>query len=190
MEWTELEETCKKCQKCPLGATRTKCVFGKGNKNAEILFVGEAPGRNEDEQGIPFVGAAGKLLDKLLDETGIKKENIYVANILKCRPPQNRDPLPEEENQCSDYLRNQIRLIKPNLIVCLGRIAAKKIISEDYMITKEHGQFIKKGHYVLTAVYHPAALLRDPRKMEDMKKDLINIKNLIDFNNKEKGETK
>ena len=139
------------------------------------MFVGEAPGAKEDETGIPFVGAAGKLLDKYLCAVGISREEVYIANILKCRPPANRDPLPEEQDACIEYLREQVRLIRPKVIVCLGRISAMRLIKPDFKITKEHGVFFKKNEYTLCAVYHPAALLRDPRKKEDMYTDMKNI---------------
>jgi DNA polymerase len=175
-EWEELYETCKSCTKCPLCETRTNVVFGTGNREARIMFVGEAPGEKEDASGIPFVGAAGRLLDRFLFAVDINRQDIYIANILKCRPPKNRDPLPAEEDACLDYLREQTRLISPEIIVCLGRIAAKRLIRPDYKITEEHGQFVKRGKYLITAVYHPAALLRDPRKNEDMLRDFKALK--------------
>lgn len=178
--WEELREECGKCQKCALGKTRTNCVFGTGNENADVLFVGEAPGEKEDLSGIPFVGAAGKLLDKYLYAVDIDRERVYIANILKCRPPNNRDPLPAEEEACLPYLREQVRLMQPKIIICLGRISAMKLIKPDFKITKEHGQWFKKGNYLMTAVYHPAALLRDPRKKEDMLLDMQNIKAKLD----------
>ena len=144
------------------------------------MFIGEAPGQKEDESGIPFVGAAGKLLDKYLDAVGIPREDVYIANILKCRPPMNRDPLPEEEDACIGYLREQVRLIQPKIIVCLGRISAMRLIRPDFRITREHGQFIRKGGLLMTAVYHPAALLRDGTKKEDMLLDFERIKEQLD----------
>ena len=175
MTWELLESTCAACQKCALGATRTKSVVGTGNRNADILFVGEAPGEQEDLTGTPFVGRAGQLLDRFLEAVDISREQVYIANILKCRPPQNRDPLPEEENACIDYLREQVRLIKPKVIVCLGRISAMRLIKQDFRITKEHGEWFEKNGYLMTAVYHPAYLLRDPRKKEDMLEDMKRI---------------
>ena len=180
MTWEELEEMCKTCTKCPLHQTRTNCVFGTGDRNADVLFVGEAPGEKEDLSGIPFVGAAGKLLDKYLEAVDIDRSRVYIANILKCRPPQNRDPQQTEQDQCIDYLRQQVKLIKPKIIVCLGRISAMRLIDPNYKITKEHGTIVKKGGYSMTAVYHPAALLRDPRKKEDMLTDMKKIKAYID----------
>ena len=175
MTWEILESTCAACQKCALGATRTKSVFGTGSREADLLFVGEAPGEQEDLTGTPFVGRAGQLLNKFLDAVNIPREDVYIANILKCRPPQNRDPLPAEEAACMDFLREQVRLLQPKLIVCLGRISAQKLIKPDFAITKEHGQWFEKNGYLMTAVYHPAYLLRDPRKKEDMLEDMKRI---------------
>ena len=177
---TELKEKCEKCRACPLWETRTNVVFGTGSENADVLFVGEAPGEKEDLSGIPFVGAAGKLLDKYLFAVGIDREKVYIANILKCRPPKNRDPLPSEEDACIEYLREQVRLIKPKVIICLGRISAMRLIKPDFKITQEHGKWFERGNYLMTAVYHPAALLRDPRKKEDMLADMEKIKAKLD----------
>ena len=180
MTWDQLYESCCSCQGCELGKTRTNCVFGTGNRDADILFVGEAPGEQEDLSGTPFVGRAGQLLDKYLYAVDIAREDVYIANILKCRPPKNRDPLPAEEEACIGYLREQVRLIKPKIIVCLGRIAAMKLIKPDFKISKEHGVWFEKGNFVMTAVYHPAALLRDPRRKEEMLTDMQEIKKKLD----------
>lgn len=180
MTWNELYEQCRKCDKCPLGKTKTNTVFGCGNQNARLMFVGEAPGEQEDKQGIPFVGAAGKLLDKYLDAVEILRDEVYIANILKCRPPHNRDPLPEEGDACIGFLREQVKLIRPEIIVCLGRISAMRLIKPDFKITREHGVIVKKGAFAMTAVYHPAALLRDPSKKEDMYRDMKKIKAYLD----------
>lgn len=149
------------------------------------MFVGEGPGENEDATGIPFVGAAGMLFDKYLEAVGIEREEVYIANILKCRPPNNRDPLPEEVDACIGFLRAQVKLVHPRIIVCLGRIAAIRLIHPDYRITKEHGTFVIKGGFAMTAVYHPAALLRDPSKKEDMLRDMKKIKLYLDGENKD-----
>ena len=178
--WNKLIEECNQCTACELHKTRTNCVFGTGNTNADILFVGEAPGDNEDKTGIPFVGRAGQLLDKFLFAVDIDREKVYIANILKCRPPKNRDPLPSEEDACIEFLRRQVRLINPKVIVCLGRISAMRLIKPDFKITVEHGKWFKKGNFLITAVYHPALLLRDPRKKEDMLADMKAIKAQID----------
>jgi DNA polymerase len=174
--WELLRAEAAACEKCELCKTRTNCVFGVGNENADILFVGEAPGDNEDKTGIPFVGRAGQLLDKFLYAVDIDREKVYIANILKCRPPKNRDPLPEEEDACIGYLREQFRLIRPRVVVCLGRIAAMRLIRPDYRITREHGQWVQKGGVWMTAVYHPSALLRDLSKREDMLRDMWSIR--------------
>lgn len=178
--WEELERNCRECTSCPLSKTRTNCVFGVGNKDARLMFVGEAPGETEDLTGIPFVGAAGKHLDKHLTAVGIDRDDVYIANILKCRPPKNRDPLPAEEDACMDFLRAQVRLIKPKIIVCLGRIAAMRLIDPQFRITAQHGKFYEKGPFTVCAVYHPSALLRDPAKNRDMYKDLKEIKKRLD----------
>ncbi len=176
MSLDELKQICAKCDRCDLCKTRTNCVFGVGNENADIMFVGEAPGEQEDLSGTPFVGRAGQLLDKFLYAVDISREDVYIANILKCRPPKNRDPFPCEEDACIDYLRQQVAMINPKVIVCLGRISAMRLIKPDFKITREHGMWFKKGNYLMTAVYHPAALLRDPRKKEDMLEDIKKIK--------------
>ena len=178
----ELKEKCAGCHACALGDTRTNCVFGVGNESAKLMFVGEAPGEQEDLTGIPFVGRAGQLLDKFLFAVDIPREDVYIANILKCRPPKNRDPLPDEEDACMPFLRQQVKIIKPKVIVCLGRISAMRLIKPDFKITSEHGTWFKKGDFLMTAVYHPAALLRDPRKKEDMLKDMQEIKRILDEN--------
>ncbi len=178
--WEKLRKECESCTACELCKTRTNCVFGTGNKSADVLFVGEAPGDNEDKTGVPFVGRAGKLLDQFLFAVDIPREKVYIANILKCRPPNNRDPLPAEENACIDFLRRQVKLIEPKIIVCLGRIAASRLISPDYKITREHGQFVKKGSFTMTAIYHPAFLLRNPAKKAEMLMDMKAIKAHID----------
>ena len=182
MEYTlkDLEKSCQACQKCALGATRTNLVFGVGNPNADLMFVGEAPGEQEDLSGTPFVGRAGQLLDKFLYAVDIERKDVYIANILKCRPPKNRDPLPEEEDACIGYLREQVKLIRPKVIVCLGRVSAMRLIKPDFKITQEHGVWFEKGDFLMTAVYHPAALLRDPRKKEAMLEDMKQIRAKLD----------
>ena len=180
LNWEALESRCSNCHNCPLGDTRTNLVFGTGNRNADLMFVGEAPGEQEDLTGIPFVGKAGQLLDRYLYAVGIPRESVYIANILKCRPPHNRDPQPSEEDACIGHLREQVKLIDPKIIVCLGRVSAMRLIKPDFRITKEHGVFVRKGKYLMTAVYHPSALLRDPAKKEDMLIDMERIKAELD----------
>ena len=143
--WEELEKRCQNCRECSLCETRTNVVFGDGSRTAEIMFVGEGPGAHEDEQGVPFVGKAGQLLDDMLAIIGLDRTMVYIANIVKCRPPQNRDPLGVEQDACIGYLREQVTLLRPKLIVCLGRIAAMRLIREDFKITREHGQWVKKA---------------------------------------------
>ncbi len=173
LNWDELEAQCLSCRKCPLCEERTNVVFGVGPRDAEVLFIGEGPGENEDLQGEPFVGRGGKLLDDMLEIIDLsRKKNIYIANMVKCRPPKNRDPLNTEQDACIDYLRNQVALIKPKIIVCLGRIAAMRVIKEDFKITKEHGQWFEKNGVWTMALYHPAALLRDPRRKPEAFEDL------------------
>ena len=176
----EIRKECENCRKCSLAETRTNTVFGVGNPHASLMFVGEAPGEKEDLSGIPFVGAAGKLFDKYLIAVGIPREEVYIANMLKCRPPKNRDPKPEEQDLCIEYLRDQVRTISPKLIVCLGRISAMRLIKPDFRITAEHGIWFEKGAFSICAVYHPSALLRDPRKKDDMLADMMEIKRRLD----------
>lgn len=177
MDWESLKRTCYSCTKCGLCQQRHNVVFGVGNETADIMFVGEGPGEQEDLQGIPFVGPAGRLLDDMLRIIDLsREENCYIANIVKCRPPRNRDPLETEQDACIDYLRNQVVLVKPKIIVCLGRIAAKRLIREDYRITREHGQWVQKNGIWMTAVYHPSALLRDVSKRPETFEDLLSIR--------------
>ena len=179
MDWNELERQCHGCQKCALADTRTHVVFGDGNRNAEIMFIGEGPGEQEDLQGIPFVGRGGQFLDQMLDIIHLDRSKYYIANIVKCRPPQNRDPLALEQDACIGYLREQVRLVQPKIIVCLGRIAAMRIIREDFKITREHGQWFERSGVHLMAIYHPAALLRDPRRRPETFDDLKGLEQKI-----------
>jgi len=173
LNWDELENQCMSCRKCPLCEERTNVVFGVGPRDAEVLFIGEGPGENEDLQGQPFVGRAGKLLDEMLEIIDLSRtKNIYIANMVKCRPPKNRDPLNTEQDACMDWLRNQVALLKPKIIVCLGRISAMRIIKEDFKITQEHGQWFEKNGTLMMALFHPAALLRDPRRKPETFDDL------------------
>ena len=177
MDWNTLTDTCLRCTRCGLCETRHNVVFGVGNQNADIMFIGEGPGEQEDLKGEPFVGAAGKLLDDMLSIIDLdRNQNCYIANIVKCRPPHNRDPLETEQDACIEYLRNQVALVRPKIIVCLGRIAAKRIIREDYRITKEHGTWELKNGTWVTAIYHPSALLRDLSKRPETFDDLLSIR--------------
>ena len=179
-KWEDLVKECVNCQKCSLCETRTNVVVGVGNKNAKVLFIGEGPGENEDLQGEPFVGRGGKLLDKMLEAVDLNRnKNIYIANIVKCRPPKNRDPKPEEQEMCIDWLRNQVKLISPKIIVCLGRISAARIIKSDIKITKEHGQFFEKNGILMMPMLHPAAVLRDPRRKPEAFNDFLILRDKI-----------
>ena len=176
MDWESLEALCKSCTRCGLCEKRHNVVFGVGNRHADILFVGEGPGEQEDLKGEPFVGPAGWLLDDMLSIIDLDRTNCYIANIVKCRPPQNRDPLEIEQESCIGYLQEQIRLIQPKIVVCLGRIAAKALIREDFRITREHGTWTQKDGVWMTAIYHPSALLRDTSKRPETFADLISIR--------------
>lgn len=176
MDWTQLKEECSGCTRCSLCQTRNNVVFGVGNPNADIMFVGEGPGEQEDLKGEPFVGPAGLLLDDMLSIIDLDRTNIYIANIVKCRPPRNRDPLEEEQLACLDYLRHQVALVKPKIIVCLGRIAATRLIRPDFRITREHGTWSEQNGIHVTAIYHPSALLRDVSKRPETFVDLLAIR--------------
>lgn len=175
-EWEALQQRCLQCRACGLAESRTNVVFGMGTPDAEVLFVGEAPGASEDEQGLPFVGRAGQLLDDMLQMIGLHRDRIYITNSIKCRPPQNRDPLNTEKEACAGYLQQQLQLMQPKIIVCLGRISAMEMIKPDFKITQEHGQFFEKNGVLMTALYHPAALLRDPAKKPDTFVDLKRLR--------------
>ena len=159
----QLRERASGCTSCRLAQTRTNVVFGVGNPNARVMFIGEGPGKNEDEQGEPFVGRAGQLLDRMLGGINLfRDKNIYIANMVKCRPPENRDPAPDEVSECIGYLREQIKLIHPKILVCLGRIAAQYLITPDFKVTKQHGEFFERGDFLMMGTLHPAAILRNP----------------------------
>lgn len=179
LDWEKLEEACLKCTQCGLCRTRTNVVFGVGPKETDIMFIGEGPGEQEDLQGEPFVGAAGKLLDDMLSIIDLSRQNSYIANIVKCRPPKNRDPQEDEQDACIGYLRNQVALIRPKIIVCLGRVAAKRVIREDYRISREHGSWVEKNGVWMTAIYHPSALLRDVSKRPETFMDLLSIRDKL-----------
>ena len=178
--WETLEESCRSCHACPLGQTRRNLVFGVGPRDAEILLVGEGPGAEEDARGEPFVGRSGKLLDTLLAAVGLSRQhNVYIANMVKCRPPQNRDPLPEEQDTCSNWLRGQVALLRPKIIVCVGRVAACRLIDPDFKVTRQHGEFIEKNGVLMMGTLHPAALLRDPGKKPDAFADWLALRDKV-----------
>lgn len=184
-EWESLREECLNCRRCALADTRHNVVFGEGPVDAEVMCIGEGPGEQEDLTGRPFVGRGGKLLDDMLEIIDLSRErNVYIANMVKCRPPQNRDPLNIEQEACSQWLETQIRLLRPKIIICLGRIAAMTYIREDFKISREHGQWFEKDGILRTALFHPAAILRDPRRrpetFEDLKIIQAKIKEVCD----------
>ncbi len=180
MDISELQTDCLQCRRCPLCAERHHVVFGQGVPNAEVLLIGEGPGAQEDEQGLPFVGRSGQLLDRYLYAIDLdRSKNIYIANIVKCRPPQNRDPLPEESSACMPWLEEQIRLIDPKIIVCLGRVAAKQMMDPDISIMRQHGEFIQKDGRWYMATLHPAALLRNPAAKPDAFGDFVALRQKI-----------
>ena len=179
LDWEALEATCKSCERCGLCKGRTNVVFGVGSRDAKIMFIGEGPGEQEDLQGIPFVGPAGKLLDDMMSIIDLNRQNSYIANIVKCRPPRNRDPQEAEQDACIEYLRNQVALVRPKVIVCLGRIAAKRLIDPEFRITRQHGTWVQKGGIWMTAIYHPSALLRDVSKRPETFDDLLRIREKI-----------
>ena len=176
LTWPELEEKCQSCTACALCETRHNVVFGVGDRNADLMFVGEGPGEQEDLKGEPFVGPAGQLLDDMLSIIDVDRTNCYIANIVKCRPPHNRDPQEPEQDACIGFLRNQFVLVKPRIVVCLGRIAALRLIDPNYRITRSHGQWVQRNGTWFTALYHPSALLRDPTKRPETFDDLLSIR--------------
>jgi len=180
-DWEALRAACEACEACPLGATRGKLVFGVGSHDAKVLFVGEGPGAREDELGEPFVGRSGQLLDQYLAAIGLdRKTNIYIANMVKCRPPGNRDPLPAEQDACLPWLRAQVKLLNPKIIVCVGRIAAQRLIHKNFAVTREHGQFTKRGEFLMMGTFHPAALLRNPKQKPAALEDFLALRDKLE----------
>jgi DNA polymerase len=179
-DWNTLYADLTVCTKCRLCETRTNIVISDGDPHADIMFIGEGPGREEDEQGVPFVGAAGRLFNYLLEEAGLDRKSIYICNVVKCRPPQNRDPFPDEADACLPYLRAQIALVRPNVIVCLGRISARYVYDRDIQISRQRGQVKKLGAFLVLPTYHPAALLRREELTNDFVSDLITAKHLAE----------
>ena len=175
----ELRKFCFRCKKCRLSETRTNVVFGEGNEEADIMFVGEGPGYYEDVQGRPFVGKAGQLLDKMIEAMDYKRSDVYIANVVKCRPPENRNPMEDECSACLDYLRWQVKLISPKIIVCLGAVAAKNLIDSDLSISRQRGSFVKKGNIYFMPTFHPSYLLRNEAAKKDVWKDLKEVKSKL-----------
>jgi DNA polymerase len=178
-EWMELKETCLGCKSCPLWETRKNVVFGDGNPEAQIMLIGEGPGANEDEQGLPFVGKAGQLLDDMLEIIHLDRTKVFITNVVKCRPPGNRDPLNVEQEACVGYLRKQTAMIRPKIIVCLGRISAMQLIDPEFRITRQHGEWFDKAGVKMMAIYHPAALLRDEKRRPEAFDDLKKLEQMI-----------
>ena len=174
--WDKLKAECAGCRACALWETRHNLVFGVGREDAEVMFIGEGPGEQEDLKGEPFVGPAGKLLDTMLEIIDLDRNTVYIANMVKCRPPRNRDPQIGEQDACSGWLRRQIALVDPKIIVCLGRIAAMGIIDPEFRITKEHGQWLQRDGRLYMATYHPSALLRDPSRRPETFEDLRELR--------------
>ena len=180
MDWESLRDTALHCTACKLCQGRHHVVFGVGNPKAEIMFIGEGPGQHEDEQGEPFVGRSGQLMDKMLHYIDLdRSRNIYIANIVKCRPPQNRDPLPEESAACMPWLRQQFQLIRPKIVVCLGRVAAQRMLDPGFSISRDHGKFFDKQGTLFMATYHPAALLRYPDNKPAVFGDFVALRQKI-----------
>ena len=177
--WEELETTINGCKKCRLYTNRTTIVLGTGNKNAQIMLIGEGPGADEDIQGVPFVGKAGKLMNQALVGLGFQRDELYITNIVKCRPPGNRNPENDEAMACMDYLRTQVLLVKPKIIVLLGSVALKNILGEEYGLTASRGKWVEKNGIFYLPTWHPAALLRDEEKKIDFWKDLKSVKEKI-----------
>lgn len=177
MTLEELENQCKNCDKCPLCEGRTNVVFGMGNPEAKVMLIGEGPGENEDIQGKPFVGRSGQLLDKFLAAVDLdRNKNVYIANMVKCRPPKNRDPKPEEQDECINWLRQQFKIIRPEIVVCVGRISAQRLIDKNFRVTRQHGEFFDKNGTLFMGTYHPAAILRNPNNKEAAFGDWLKVR--------------
>ncbi len=178
--WEELENSIARCRRCKLCSNRTNIVFGDGNKQAKLMFIGEGPGADEDLQAIPFVGKAGKLMNMAFDGIGIVRSSVYIANIVKCRPPSNRNPEEDEAIACLNYLRNQVMLVKPKIIVLLGSVALKNILGKEYGITASRGKWVEQKGIMYMPTWHPAALLRDENKKIEFWKDLKMVKGRLE----------
>lgn len=177
----DLQKECQNCKKCALHENRTNLVFGIGKKDADIMLIGEGPGEKEDLQGEPFVGRSGQLLDKFLESVELSRnKNVYIANMVKCRPPQNRDPKPEEQDVCIQWLREQFKIIKPKIVICVGRISAQRLIDKNFKVTQQHGEFIDKNGTLFMGTYHPAAILRNPNNKEAAFSDWLGVRDKIE----------
>lgn len=179
--YEDLRETVLHCEACKLAQTRTHVVFGVGNEHSRVMLIGEGPGENEDLQGEPFVGRGGQLLDKYLSHVGLSRQtNVYITNMVKCRPPQNRDPDKEEMDACLGYLRNQVALLHPKIILCLGRVAACRLIAPDFKVTRQHGEWFDKNGTLMMGTFHPASLLRNPNQKPLALEDFALLREKID----------
>jgi len=176
MDLKELERELQTCQACALGSTRNHLVFGRGSLQAQVMFIGEGPGEQEDRQGKPFVGKAGQLLDRIITASELPSEQVYICNVVKCRPPGNRLPAPAEVEACKPYLREQIRIIRPKIIVCLGALSAQTLIRPEIRITRDRGCWVQKGSFQIMPTFHPAALLRDPDKKRLVWEDMQQVR--------------
>ncbi len=180
MTLDDLKQKCLSCNDCKLCQTRTNVVFGEGNPNAKLMFIGEGPGETEDNTGRPFVGKAGQLLDKMILAIGLTRDDVYIANMVKCRPPKNRDPEQDETETCIKHLREQVKIINPKIIVCLGRISACRLIDPDFKVTKQHGVWVQKGNIKFMGTFHPSALLRNPLQKPEAFEDFLKIRQEYD----------
>ena len=188
--WNDIERHIDACTHCPLSRTRHQPVMGRGSRQADLMLIAEAPGAQEDKQGIPFVGKSGDILDRLLRDCGLDRKEIYITNILKCDPPGNRDRKEEDKEACFPYLKYETFFLNPKVIVCLGRVAAQRIISPNFKITRQHGTWTCRKNCAMTATYHPSAILRDPSKYEIVKTDFNNIVKKLSELNFEKNSSK
>lgn len=177
--WEELELSIKDCSKCKLCDNRTNIVFGVGNRDARVMFIGEGPGADEDAKGVPFVGKAGKLMNEAFRALGINRDEVYIANVVKCRPPMNRNPEQDEIDECMDYLRNQVMLVKPEVVVLLGSVALKAVLGKEFSITLARGKWVERKGIKYMPTFHPAALLRDETKKIDFWHDIKEVRNYL-----------
>ena len=176
ISWAELLEQINGCEKCRLCETRTNVVPGEGNPSARVMFIGEGPGQEEDLHGRPFVGPSGALLTRMLHAIGLERTEVYICNVVKCRPPRNRNPEPEEAAACLNYLRAQVALVRPRIIVLLGRVACRYTLNEDVFVTRDHGKWYERKGTLMMPTFHPSALLRDPAKKRDAWEDFQKIR--------------
>lgn len=180
VSWDQLYEAIFACEKCRLCATRTNVVPGEGDIHADIMFIGEGPGHDEDMQGRPFVGRSGELLTRMIRAVGLEREQVYICNIVKCRPPQNRNPEPDEAEACMNYLRAQFALVRPKVVVLLGKVACRYTLREEVSVMRDHGRWYERKGVWFMPTFHPSALLRDPAKKRDAWDDFQKIRAKLD----------